>query len=265
MTYLDAASATPLHPAAREVWAAALEDGWADPARLYREGRRAARLLDAARASVAGHLGVGPQAVSFTANGTSAAHLAVLGGLGARARHGSVLVHSAVEHSCVLQAATRHRAAGGATRAVPVDRLGRVDAAEMAAAVVAPGTALVALISASHEVGTLQPVAEVAAACRAAGVPLVVDAAQTLGTLPVPAGWDLLAASARKWGGPPGVGILAVRPGTRWRSPLPADEHEHGRAPGSVPLPAVLAAAAALDAREAERERRTPGCGRSST
>ena len=92
-------------------------------------------------------------------------------------------------------------------------------------------------------------------------MPLHVDAAQTVGRLPATADWDLLSASARKWGGPAGVGILAVRPGTRWRSPLPDDEHEQGRVPGPVPLPLVIAAAAALQARAgtmaADAERHT--------
>ena len=92
--------------------------------------------------------------------------------------------------------------------------------------------ALAALISASHEVGTVQPVAEAAAVCAEAGVPLYVDAAQSVGRVPVPAGWSVLTASAHKWGGPPGVGVLVVRKGTRWESPWPADERECGRTPG---------------------------------
>jgi cysteine desulfurase len=128
-----------------------------------------------------------------------------------------------------------------------------VDAAEFAAAVSRPGVALACLMSANHEVGTVQPVAEVAAACAAAGVPLLVDAAQTVGRMPVPAGWSVLTASAHKWGGPAGVGVLAVRTGTRWVAPYPADERERGRTPGPENVPAILAAAATLRAAEAER------------
>jgi cysteine desulfurase len=160
-------------------------------------------------------------------------------------------VVSAVEHSTVLAAARHAEADGGETTVVPVDATGWVEPAAYVAALRAD-TALASLQSANHEVGTVQPVEAVADACRAAGVPLHVDAAQSVGRLPLPVGWDLLTASARKWGGPTGVGILAVRTGTRWRSPLPEDEHESGRSPGPVPLPLLLAAAAALHARSAE-------------
>ncbi|MGN9808780.1 cysteine desulfurase family protein [Micromonospora sp. BQ11] len=250
--YLDAATAVPLHPVARQALLAALDDGWADPAKLYGQARRARQLLDAAREATAVTLGVRADEVSFTPSGTAAAHSAVLGGLAGRRRVGRALVHSAIEHSAVLHAAERHVAEGGTATSVPVDRLGRLDLTAWSEAVRAPGVALAALIAASHEVGTVQPVAEAAAACADAGVPLSVDAAQVVGRMPVPAGWSVLTASAHKWGGPPGVGLLVVRKGTRWESPWPADERESGRTPGVVNLPAVVAAAASLRAAAAD-------------
>jgi cysteine desulfurase len=246
--YFDVASAAPPHPAAREALLAALEDGWADPARLYARARRARQLLDAARGATAEVLGVRDDEVSFCASGTAACHLAVLGLLAGRRRAGRVFVHSAIEHSAVLHATESHVADGGRAVAVPVDRSGRTDPAAFAAAVATRDVAAAALISASHEVGTVQPVAQVGQACQAAGVPLYVDAAQSLARSPVPEGWSVLTGSAHKWGGPPGVGILVVRKGTRWESPLPADEREAGRVPGAVALPAVVAAAAGLRA-----------------
>ncbi|MFY1672354.1 cysteine desulfurase family protein [Plantactinospora sp. WMMB334] len=250
--YFDAASAAPLHPVARQAMLAALADGWADPARLYAPARRARQLLDAARAATAEVLRVRPDELSFTPSGTAAAHAAVLGGLAGRRRAGGTLVHSAIEHSAVLHAARQHVAGGGTATGVPVDRAGRLDLDAWSAAVAGPGVALASLISASHEVGTVQPVAEAAQACAAAGVPLHVDAAQSVGRLPVPEGWSVLTASAHKWGGPAGVGLLVVRKGTRWESPYPADEREAGRVPGVGNLPAVVAAAAALRAVAAE-------------
>ncbi|MFI6241497.1 cysteine desulfurase family protein [Micromonospora sp. NPDC050795] len=250
--YLDAATAAPMHPVARQALLAALDDGWADPGKLYTQARRARQLLDAAREATAVTLGVRADEVSFTPSGTTAAHGAVLGGLAGRRRVGSTLVHSAIEHSAVLHAAERHVGAGGTAAAVPVDRLGRLDLTAWSTAVRAPGVALAALITASHEVGTVQPVAEAAAACADVGVPLYVDAAQSVGRVPLPAGWSVLTASAHKWGGPPGVGVLAVCKGTRWESPWPADERESGRTPGVVNLPAVVAAAASLRAAAAD-------------
>jgi cysteine desulfurase len=252
-TYLDAATAAPMHPVAREAFLAALEDGWADPDRLYTAGRRAGRLLDAARAATAESLGVRPDEVSFTPSGTSAVHAAVLGGLAGRHRAGRTLVHSAIEHSAVLHAATQHAATQhGDAVAVGVDLLGRLDLDEWRRAVAAPGVALASLISASHEVGTVQPVAAAAGACAEAGVPLYVDAAQSIGHATVPPGWSLLTASAHKWGGPPGVGVLVVRKGTRWLAPYPGDDLYRPRPQGALDLPAVVAAAASLRAATGE-------------
>ncbi|MFF5216214.1 cysteine desulfurase family protein [Micromonospora sp. NPDC000442] len=250
--YLDAATAAPLHPVARQALLAALDDGWADPDRLYSQARRARQLLDAAREATAETLGVRPDELSFTASGTNAAHTAVLGGLRGRRRAGRVLVHSAIEHSAVLHAAEQHVAGGGAAVEVPVDRLGRLDLDAWSSAVTGAQVASAALIAASHEVGTVQPVEAAAAACARAGVPLYVDAAQLVGRVPVPPGWSVLTASARKWGGPPGVGLLVVRKGTRWESPWPTDERESGRTPGTLNLPAVVAAAASLRAAAAD-------------
>ena len=250
--YLDAATAEPMLPVARQALQAAIEDGWADPDRAYREGGRARLLLDGAREAVAAAIGARPDEVSFTSSGTTANHLAVLGTLRARRRAGNRLVVSAVEHSSLLAAARTHNDAGGVVDTVAVDHTGRVDASAYAE-VLHPETALACLQAANHEVGTIQPVDEVAGPCRDVGVPLHVDAAQAVGRLPMLGHWDLLTASARKWGGPAGVGVLAVRTGTRWRSPLPEDEHESGRMPGPVSLPLVIAAAAALQVRDNAR------------
>ncbi|MEU6710681.1 cysteine desulfurase family protein [Nonomuraea sp. NPDC046802] len=252
MAYFDAASSEPLHPQAREALLAAVDVGWADPARLYGQARRAHLLLEQARTEVAEVLGARPDEVSFTSSGTQAVHLGVLGTLHGRRRVGRHLVTSAVEHSSVLHAGGVHERDGGSVETVGVDITGRVDLDRFAQAVARPDTALACLQSANHEVGTLQPVAQAAAECRKHGVPLLVDAAQTAGRTPVPPGWSVLTASAHKWGGPAGVGVLVVRKGTRFRSFLPEDERERRRVPGFENVPAIVAAAAALRAMAAE-------------
>ncbi len=234
--HLDAAASLPLHPAARDALLAALEDGWADPTRLYAAARRARLLLEGARDAVADGLGARPDEVEFTAGGTAAVHAAVSGARAGRRRVGAGVVHSAIEHSAVL-----HAAPEGVC--VPVDALGRVDVAAYDQAL-RPDTALACLISASHEVGTIQPVEQVGALCAERGVPLLVDAAQSVGRVPVPGGWSLLTASAHKWGGPAGVGVLAVRTGTRMGPRLPA---------GPLHLPSIISAAVGLRAAVAEQ------------
>lgn len=251
MVYFDAASSAPLHPVARQALAASLDEGWADPARLYREGRRARLLLDAAREAAAEAVGCRPDELVFTSSGTRAVHSGIAGALAGRRRAGSHLIVSAVEHSSVLHAAEAHEADGGEVTRVPVARTGAVSPAAYAGAL-RPDTALACLQSANHEVGTRQPVAEVAELCREAGVPLLVDAAQSLGWEPVAGAWSLLAASAHKWGGPAGVGLLAVRKGVRFAPQGPVDERESGRAAGFENIPAVVAAVAALRAVRAE-------------
>lgn len=253
--YLDAASSEPLHPAARETLLAALDAGYADPVRLHGRGRDARLLLDNARAVVAGALGVREDEVTFTSSGTSAVHRGMLGLLEGRRRVSRRLVHSAVEHSAVIQAGrwwSRH--ADGTSVAVGVDPVGRVLTTELAQALDQEETAVVAVQSANHEVATVQPLDEVYAEAARAGVPVFVDFAASAARLDLPAGWSAAAASAHKWGGPAGVGVLLVRKGARWRPPLPVDDRTDRRVSGFENVPAVLAAAAALQARAAERE-----------
>lgn len=211
-------------------------------------------LLDAARESAAESVGCRPDELSFAPSGTRALHAGIAGALAGRRRTGRRLVVSPVEHSAVMHAAEAHQAEGGTVTEVGVDRHGRVDPAEVDTALLEAGdpTALVCLQSANHEVGTVQPVHEVAAACEEAGVPLLVDAAQSLGWEAPASGWSLLAASAHKWGGPGGVGLLAVRKGVRFAPNPPLDERESGRMPGFVNLPSIVAAAASLRAVRAE-------------
>lgn len=243
---LDSASSEPLHPAAREVLLAALDRGYADPRRLHRPGREARLLLDNARDATAQALGVRPDEVTFTPSGTHAVHLGLLG-LVRGSRRGDVVVHPAVEHSAV-----RHAVAWGArAREVGVTGDGRVRGDELTQAAASPEVGVVALQTANHEVGTVQPVGRLA---LPDDVPLFTDACASMGRLPLPEGWSAAAGSAHKWGGPAGVGVLLVRKRARWRNPFPGDDRVDERSTGFENVPGVLAAAAALQAVVAERE-----------
>ena len=255
--YFDAASGLPLRPAAREALLAASEHGFADPSRHYHSARRARQLLDQAREQVANVLRARPDEISFTSSGTQSVHLAIHGLALGRARLGTHLLVSAVEHSCVLHSAAAVE--NGSVEELAVDSNGRVLITALLERLPATdssvdGVALVAVQSANHEVGTRQPISEIAELLRPRGIPLLVDAAQSIGREPAPEQWDVLTASAHKWGGPSGVGVLAIRSGVRWRSTLPQDPHEGGRVPGFVAIPAIVAAARALQEAEVERE-----------
>ncbi len=236
--YLDAVAGQPLLPVARQAWLAAVEQAWSDPARLHHDGRRAGLVLDSARASIAASLGVRPDEVFLTSSGPTAAGVAVQG-LMARGRTGRAVV-SAVESLAVASPAERW--AGSIARVV-VDRTGRIDLDALDTALATPAD-LVCVQAANGEVGTRQPLAEVAAAARKAGVPLLVHAVQVIGRGPVPTEWDVLAASARDWGGPAGVGVLAVRSSVRW---TPDENPDRGGVNGFPDIAGAAAAATALE------------------
>lgn len=237
--YFDTASAEPLHPAARDVLVAAYERGYADPRRLHRPGREARLLLDNAREVVAESLGARRDEVIFTSSGTAAVQAGVLGLL---PPDPSGIAVAPVEHQAVLEAAAW---AGVETIDLTVDATGRIDVP-----LDRPAASVVAVQHANHEVGTIQPVTSIADACGS--VPVFMDACASMGRIPLPAGWAAAAGSARKWGGPGGVGVLVVRRNASWRWPLPGDPHSR-EDHGFSNVPGALAAAAALQAVVAER------------
>jgi cysteine desulfurase len=251
-TYLDAASTTPLHPRARAALVEAL-DGFGDPSRLYGRARRARMLLDRSREELAAAVGAAPDEVVLTSGGTEAANLAVAG-LARAARRRRHLVVGAVEHTSVLAPARALAGQGFELTEVGVDGTGRVEEAELAAAV-RDDTLLVCLQHANHEVGAVQPVREAAALAHQRGALLLVDACQTVGRLPVDMatlGADLLVASGHKVYGPPGTGFLVASGHARLRPVLVGDERERRRRAGMENLPGVAAMAAAVTARVAE-------------
>jgi len=243
--FLDASSGEPLLPLAREAWVAASHSGWGDPLRLHHRGRQAAAALDRAREVVAEAVAARPDEVVFPGSGAAAAAAAVQGLALGRRRVGRTIVTSAVDHSAVLGAA----AAYGDPVAVAVDGAGRIGLAAWAEAVRRPEVACACLQVANHEVGTLQPYEEAAAICAEAGVPLVLDAGSALGRidLRVAGPWSVLVGSALAYGGPAGVGVLVIRRGARWRAPYPTDDYQGGRWPGVPDVPAIVAAAVALE------------------
>ena len=243
--FLDSSSGEPMLADARQAWLDAQQAGWGDPARLHRPGRLAAQAMDQAREVIAAAVGARPDEVIFTASGVHASQAAVLGlGVGRR-RVGSRIVTTAVDHSSVLAAA----AAAGVHDAVDVDHEGHVDLDRWGAAVDTAGTAAACIQVANHEVGTVQPYAEAAEICHRTGVPLVLDATAALGRVDLsgPAGWSVLTGWAGAFGGPTSVGILVIKKNARWRAPYPTDDYQGGRWPGVPDVPAIYAAAVALD------------------
>ncbi|WP_232675748.1 aminotransferase class V-fold PLP-dependent enzyme [Nocardioides sp. R-C-SC26] len=245
--YLDVASSEPLHPAAREMFLAALDRGFADPRRLHDVARDARLMLDNARAVVAECLDVRADEISFVASGTEAVHRGLLGLASAASSPRRRIALTSVEHAAVRHAADWW----GESVLLGVDAQGRIDAEDALARAVEEECTVVAVQTANHEVATLQPVDELD---LPDDLPLFVDACASMGRLPLPRRWSALAGSAHKWGGPAGVGVLVVRHGAAWQSPFPTDDRVDHRTTGFENVPAALAAAAALQAVCAERE-----------
>jgi selenium donor protein len=251
--YLDYNATTPVDPRVAEAMRPFLVSGWGNPSSLHRIGREARRAVENAREQVADCLGCRPEEVIFTSGGSESDNLALLGVTGARG--GGHVVTSAVEHPAVLEPLRALERAGRISLSiVGVDHDGRVDPAAMIGAL-RSDTVLVSLMLANNEVGTLQPVADVAAACRDRGIVVHTDAAQAVGKIPVAVddlGVDLLTVAGHKLYAPKGVGALYVRSGVRLEPLIRGAGHEMGlRAGTENVLEAVgLGAACALVAAE---------------
>jgi cysteine desulfurase len=257
MIYLDYASTTPLDPAVRQAMEEALER-WGAPSSIHQAGRRARALLEEARERLAAVWGAQPGELVFTASGTEANALALWGAaLAQPKRH---LITSQIEHSSVLGTLRALERLGFQLTLLPPDPQGRI-APEQVLEALSPETALVSLMWVNHELGTLQPVFELAPLLRERGILLHVDAAQVLGSIPArlgDLGADLVSVSAHKFYGPKGAGALYVRRGLELFPWLPGKQ-ERGRRGGTENLWAAwgmaLAAERAVEGFAAEYQR----------
>jgi len=273
-TYLDHNATTPLHPDAREAMLPWLGERHGNPSSIHRFGQAARNAVEEAREKVAALIGARPPEVVFTASGTEANN-AVIFDVARRAGGQGHLVISALEHPSVREAAARleKSLAGGdfqggfqVTRVSP-GRDGVVPAAGVLAAL-RPDTRLVCLMLANNELGTLQPVAEVAAACRERGVPVLCDAVQAVGKIPVKVGGtgalgalgaldvDFLTLGGHKFHGPLGAAALWVRKGGEISGFLVGGSQERRRRASTENVPALAGLGAAADAARRELDQR---------
>ncbi len=240
--YLDHAATTPLRPEVRAAMGPYLSaDGFGNPSSLHADGQRAKRALDAARDTLAQALGAQFSEITFTGGGTEADNAALIGVLLARGP-GSHLVTTRIEHEAVGETARFLEKLGFDVTFVPVDERGRVSPQAVADALT-DRTALVSVMHANNEVGTIQPVREIADLVHARGAYLHTDAVQTFGQMPVNVhdlGADLLSVSAHKIYGPKGAGALYVRSGVPIEPLLHGGGQERERRAGTENVPAVV-------------------------
>lgn len=247
--FLDAAAGLPMSERTRAGLAAGFDTAWADPSRRYGGARVSRRLLEGARASVAGALGIDARGVCFP-TGQERAWESALSGF-----PGHQLVVNEVEDTAALRTAEVLQARGTSVRIVGVDPDGRIRVADAAAAVAAGPSACV-VQDVNIEIGTRQPLTELRAAVGP-DVPLIVDARGTLGRDRLSDEWDVLLADPMLWGGPPGCAVLAVREPDRFR-PQVADTGGHlGVEPAAAPAPLIGAAALALESAVPDIDRLT--------
>lgn len=241
--YLDHHATTPCDPRVVDAMIPYFTERFGNAAsRTHIYGLQAKAGVEVAREQVAALIGASPKEIVFTSGATEADNLAILGVAAATVRRH--LITTSIEHKAVLDPAAHLAKHGWDVTIVPVDRSGVVEADAIAAAL-RPDTALVSVMAANNEIGTLQPIAAIGALCRAKGVPFHCDAVQALGRIPIDVealNIDLLSLSAHKMYGPKGVGALYVR--RRPRVAITAitfgGGHERGLRPGTLPTPLLV-------------------------
>jgi len=253
--YLDYAATSPLDPAVAAAMSDCLLHEFGNPSSQHAAGRRARALVEAARADVAARVGAAPERIFFTSGATEANNLALKGSLarrGARAH----LVTSTIEHKSVLDAARALEQAGVAVTYVPADALGRVAPDDVARAL-RVDTALVSIMHVNNETGVIQDIDAIGALCRARGVPLHVDAAQSVGKVPLDLGASAVAVcslTAHKVCGPKGVGALYVAAGVSLAPQMHGGEQEHGLRAGTLATHQVVGMGKAYALADTARE-----------
>jgi cysteine desulfurase len=259
--YLDHAATTPTDPSVVEAMIPWFTERFGNPSSIYQLGQEAHAAIDHARRQIAGVLQCAPAEVLFTSGATEGNNLAIRGSVGGwRQRHGwhrqpHILI-SAVEHHAVLDVALQLQEEGVAVDIVPCDGAGRVDPATLEA-LIRPETCLVSVMLVNNEIGTVQPVPEIAKIAREHGIIMHSDAVQAGGLLSISVaelGADLLALSAHKFYGPKGVGVLFVRKGTHMRFQQRGGSQEAGRRGGTENVPLIVGMGEALQRAEQMRE-----------
>jgi cysteine desulfurase len=256
--YLDHAATTPLRPEVREAMEPYLDVTFANPSSIYRPAQEARAAVDAARDTVAACLGARSDEVIFTSGGTESDNAAIKGAAFARQEIGRHIVTTAIEHHAVLHPVEELCSRFAFEAAiVPVEESGIVDT-ETVERAIRPDTVLVSVMWANNEIGTIQPIEEIAAITRARGIPLHVDAVQAAGSLEIDLARvpvDLLSLSAHKFYGPKGVGVLFLRRGTPWWPLLSGGGQERNRRAGTENVAGVVGLARALELAVSEQQR----------
>ena len=252
--YLDHIAATPPRPEVVDAMLPFLGESFANPQSLHSGGQEALQAVEESRARVAGLIGASAEEVVFTASGSESNNLALKGmALAGRAR-GKRIIVSAIEHLSVLNAAKSLEKLGFETILVPVDGLGRVDPDDVRKALT-KGTVLVSVQTANSEVGTLEPVAEIARISRENGVPFHTDAIAAAGNVPFDVralGVDALSLAADQFYGPKGAAALYLRKGTRIVPLVDGGVQEGGRRGGTENVPAIVGMGRAAEIAAAE-------------